>query len=152
MDDFFSSVDLGLNHVQVIIRGMYAVAKSDDVHQTELVLIKQFYDACREDVSGLADFDDVIAREYDKDEAAEILNTLELRRTFLKSCYLLAFADGAFSEEESTVLKTLAADLGMDEAEQDAVREEVQGFLMRQISKIQNVDALMDVAKEFTSH
>jgi len=42
--------------------------------------------------------------------------------------------------------------VGGVERELEAVREEVQGFLMRQISKIQNVDALMDVAKEFTSH
>jgi tellurite resistance protein len=152
MDDFFSSVDLGLNHVQVIIRGMYAVAKSDDVHQTELVLIRQFYEACREDVSGLADFEDVIARDFDKDEAAEILSTPELRRTFLKSCYLLAFADGEFSEKEGAVLAKLADDLGVDEAMQAAVREEVQDYLLRQISRIQNVDALMEVAKELTSH
>lgn len=151
MDEFFKSEDLGLNHVQVIIRGMYTVAKSDDVHQTEIVMLRQFYDACREEVSGLADFDDVIAVDFDKAEAVEILDTPELKQIFLKSCYLLAFADGSFSYEESAVLQKLATDLGMDDALQNTVREEVQDYLLQQISKIQNVDAVVEVAKEMKS-
>jgi tellurite resistance protein len=148
MDDFFESVDLGLNHVQVIIQGMYKVAKSDDVHATELVMLRQFYDACREEVSGLADFDDVISMDFDKKEASEILDTPELKQIFLKSCYLLAFADGSFSYEESAVLRKLAADLGMDDDLVATVREEVQDYLLQQISKIQNVEAVVEVAKE----
>lgn len=151
MDEFFKNVDIGLNHVQVIIRGMYKVAKSDDVHQTELVMLRQFYDACREEVSGLTDFDDVISTDFDKTEAVEILDTPELKQIFLKSCYLLAFADGSFSYEESAVLQKLATDLGMDDELQAAVREEVQDYLLQQISRIQNVDAVVEVAKEMKS-
>ncbi len=149
MDDFFSTTELGLNHIQIIIRGMYAVAKADDVHQTELVMIRGFYDSCRYDVEGLADFDDVISQDFDKDEAAEILNTPELRKTLLKSCFLLAFADGEYSKEEKEVIDTIAADLGAAPDEVSTMREEVQDFLIQQISMIENVDALVEVSKEF---
>jgi len=148
MKDIFESVDLGLNHLQVIIRGMYAVAKADDVHQAELVMLREFYAACRSEGSGLADFDDVIAQDFDKDEALEILDTPELRRALLTSCVLLAFADGEFSEKEGAVIDRIAADMGVGGEALAAAREEVQDYLLRQISKIQNVDALLEVAGE----
>jgi uncharacterized membrane protein YebE (DUF533 family) len=149
MDEFFNTVNLGLNHVQIIIRGMYAVAKADEVHQTELILIREFYDGCRRDVEGLADFDDVIAQEFDSEVAAEILTTPTLRHTLLKSCILLAFADGGFSPEERDVIEQMATDLGVSDDELKRIREEVQDFLIQQISMIQNMDALREVVQEF---
>src|SRR5919197_61437 len=81
MQTLFETADaLGLNHIQIIVRGLYALAHCDEVHQSERVMIKSFYDACREDAAGLADFKDIVAQELDAEEAAEILNTPTLRR------------------------------------------------------------------------
>jgi uncharacterized membrane protein YebE (DUF533 family) len=150
MQGLFDPTGLGLNHVQVIVRGMYAVAACDGTHQAEQVMVRQFYAACQSDAHGLADFDQVVARPFDAGEAAEILGTPALRRTFLASCLLLAFADGAFSEAERRTIDGFARDLDVPAAEIDALREEVTDHLLQQIARVRNVDALKEVAQELS--
>ena len=40
------SVPLTLPQVQVLVRAMHRVAHSDGAHERELVLLKEFYEAC----------------------------------------------------------------------------------------------------------
>jgi hypothetical protein len=142
---------LGLNHIQIIVRGLYALAHCDEVHQSEQVMIKSFYDACREDAAGLADFKDIVAQEFDAKEAVEILNTPTLRHTFLKSCLLLAFADGKYSEAEQAKLKEFAAALGVEDAALAELKDQVTEHLFSQIANIENIGALREVARELST-
>lgn len=147
MQSFFDKVELGLNQVQVITRGMYAVAQCDGVHQTELVLLKEFYEACRADVNGLASFDDVIKTPFEATDAKDILSSKELRAVFLKSCLLLAYADGLFSDGERERVKSFAKALEITDAERADLEDHVRDHLIQQIAQIKNMDALREVAK-----
>lgn len=147
MQSFFDKVELGLNQVQVITRGMYSVAQCEGVHQTELVLLKEFYEACRADVNGLASFDEVIKTSFDAADAKDILNTKELREVFLKSCLLLAYADGVFSDPERERVKSFAKALEIGDDQRADLEDQVRGHLIQQIAQIKNVDALREVAK-----
>jgi Tellurite resistance protein TerB. len=151
MEPFFETALLGLNHVQVIVRGLYTVATCDDVHHTEHVLIRSFYDACRKEVAGLADFEDIVGQGFDAEQATEILNTPALRRTFLKSCLLLAFADGKYSKEEQAKIGEFARALGVDDATLAELKEQVTEHLFSQIAGIENIDALREVTHELSS-
>jgi hypothetical protein len=152
MQTLFETADaLGLNHIQIIVRGLYAVALCDDVHPAEQVMIKSFYDACREDATGLADFKDIVAQEFDAEEAAEILNTPTLRHTFLRSCLLLAFADGRYSEAEQAKIQEFAAAFGVEDAALAELKDQVTEHLFSQIANIENIDALREVARELST-
>jgi uncharacterized membrane protein YebE (DUF533 family) len=148
MENLFDPTQLGLNHVQVIVRGMIAVAQSDEVHATELVLVREFYDACRAETDGLADFEDVVGQPLDRTQMVDVLDTPELRRIFLQSCLFLAYADGTYSSAERRLIAELAGHLGVPEGELDELDERIRDLLLRQIAAINNVDALRVVAEE----
>ena len=148
MQAFLEKVELQLNHVQVMVRGMYAVAQCDGVHPTELVLLKEFYEGCRASVEGLASFDEVVEGEVEVAAMRDILDSTALREMFLKSCLLLAFADGVFSDCERAKLRDFASALDVDDERRAQLEDEVRDHLLKQIAHLQNLDALREVAKE----
>ena len=139
---------LNLNQVQVIVQGMYAIAKCDEVHQTELVLLREFYENCRQDSQGLSDFDDLIHQDLDSQRAVHILDNEELRITFLRSCIFLAYADGSYSDKERQCVAQFAKDLQVDAETLAILEQQVGDTLMQNIARIQNVEALKEVAAE----
>jgi len=148
MEELVDISNLGLNHIQVIVRAMYEVASCDGVHQTELVMIRGFYEACLEDAHGLTDFDQVVGEPWSGDLARDVLDTAELRSVALRSCLLLAFADGHYSEAERDTVRRLAKDLAIDTPALAQLEEAVKGHLLRQISGIRDIEALREVYKE----
>jgi uncharacterized membrane protein YebE (DUF533 family) len=141
-------VDLDLQHVRVIVQGMLRVAHSDGVHIRELVLIREFYESCRADAKGLADFSDLEKTPFDVDVAREVLSTPELKQTFLGSCYLVAYADGAVSAGEANTLTALAQELGIDAATVKEVSERVKDSLLQQVARSANLEALQRIAQK----
>jgi tellurite resistance protein len=139
---------LGINHVQVMVQGMYELAKIDGVHATELVMLREFYNSCQTDSSALTDFDDLARQPFNAGDAVNVLNTAELREMFLRSCVYLAYGDGSYSDGERRKIKTYADALGLSAAELALIETEVGDVLIQQISRIENVDALKTVAQE----
>jgi len=148
MKSFFEQIQLGLNHVQVITRAMYAVAQCDGVHHTELVLLESFYEGCRAEVDGLSSFSEVIKVPFDAAEAQDILETPELRSVLIKSCLLLAYADGVYSQGERARIDELAAALSVDADTRAHLEDEVRDHLLQQVAHIRNLEALKEVASE----
>ena len=148
MQDFFETAELGLNHVQVMVRGMYAVATSEDVHPAEQVMMREFYETCRVEADGIADYNDLVKQPLEPAEAADVLGTKELRAIFLKSCLFLAFADGQYSEAERATIERFADGLEFDKEALADVEAEVTDYLIQQIARIRNIDALQEVAGE----
>lgn len=146
MRELMEVADLELNQVQVIVRGMYAVAKSDGVHSSEMVMIKEFYDSCRAQVQGLTEFKELVSQDFDAQEAKDILDTAELRNTFMTSCLFLAFADGYYSEPERTIIADFAAALDISHEQLSTLEDLVKDYLIMQISGISNIDALREIA------
>ena len=52
MEELFDTRALSLGHVRAITRGMYEVAKVDEVHATELILLREFTKRARKTPAG----------------------------------------------------------------------------------------------------
>ena len=141
-------VALGINHIQQIVRGMNEVAKLDGVHDAEAHMLKQFYGACQSDAKAFTDFRELVAGPFDIAEAARVLDTPERKAVFLKSCILLAYADGRYSQAERDKVRSFADGLGVPAAATLALEESVADQLLQNIARISNVDALKEVASE----
>src|SRR3978361_665397 len=145
MQPFQPNVKLGLNHVQVLVRGMYAVARCDGLHATELVLLREFYESCRAEVDGLASFDEVISVPLDEDSARDVLDSTELRELFLSCGLLLALCDEVLSPSERTQLVHLATLLDVTPERRENLEEEARSYLLRRVAHVHNLDALQRV-------
>jgi hypothetical protein len=137
MKGFLDPIDLGLNHVRVIVRGMAHVALSDGSHARELMLIQGFYESCRADIT---------SGSFDADEARDVLDSDALKLTFLASCYLVAYADGDVSEGELKALSSLEKQLKIPSATVTQARELVKDQLLMQLSHSANLEALRGIA------
>jgi hypothetical protein len=139
---------LGINHIQVFVRGMYDLACTDGAHAAEMVMLRGFYDDCQREAHALTDFDDLIKLAFDLAEAKRVLDTPELKTAFLQSCVLLAYADGKYSPGERARLRVYASELSVSAETLESVELSVADGLMQNFLKIQNVDALREVAAE----
>jgi uncharacterized membrane protein YebE (DUF533 family) len=147
MKSFLEPMDLDLPHVRVIVQGMVQVAHSDGAHQRELALIRAFYESCRDDAKGLADFTDLTKTPFDAEVAREVLDTDLLRLTFLISCYLVAYADGHVSDGERRVLEELTKGAGIAPDVAANAQELVKDQLLLQVVRSTNLPALQGIAK-----
>jgi len=143
-----SDAPLDLAHVQAIVRAMHEVAQSDGMHDAERVMLRGFYDACQQDARALATFDELIATPFDVAGAKDLFDNDARRAALLQSCVLLAYADGKYSEGERARVLAFAHAVGVDERGLLAIEGGVADHLMQQISRIDNVDALKEVAAE----
>lgn len=139
---------LGINHIQVIVRAMHEVAKLDGVHDAEAVMLREFYRACQQDTGALTSFEELGRGGFDVEEARRILDTPDRKSALLRSCLLLAYADGRYSNAEREKVRGFADGLGIPAAATLAMEESVADQLMQNIARISNVDALREVAAE----
>lgn len=139
---------LELSHLQTIVRAMHDVARADGVHDAERVMLRGFYENCQREAAALASFDDLIAMPFDLAAAADDFRRPEQKAALLHSCLLLAHADGTYSAGERAKVQEFAGALGVSVAELGRIEEGVADHLLQQISRISNVDALQEVAKE----
>jgi uncharacterized tellurite resistance protein B-like protein len=146
MTDILDPIDLDLNQVRAIVQGMMRVAHADGAHERELVLIREFYESCRNEVKGLADFHDLEQAPFDVQLAAEVLATPSLQRSFLASCYLVAYADGQVSEGELAEIDKLVSELGIDAQLASETRDRIKDLLVMQLAHSANVEALQKIS------
>lgn len=139
---------LGINHIQVFVRGMYDLACTDGAHAAEMVMLRGFYDDCQREAHALTDFDDLIKLPFDLVEAKRVLDTPELKAAFLQSCVLLAYADGKYTPGERARVRAYAGELGVTSEVLESIELSVTDGLMQNLLKVQNVDALREVAAE----
>jgi hypothetical protein len=144
----FLPANLGLHHVRAIVRAMWEVATADGVHDTERVMVRGFYESCQQDTPSLSSFDELVGGEFDFVAAAESFDNVDLKHALLKSCILLAYADGQYSHGEQTKVQEYAKLLGVTPPDLQGMESAVADHLIQQISRIQNTDALQTVAAE----
>ena len=147
MKSFLDPVDLELSHVRVIVQGMTHVAHADGAHERELVLIREFYESCRDEAKGLTDVADLTNTQFDAEVAREVLVSEPLKLAFLSSCFLVAYADGYVSDGETRAIDKLVHDLGIDPALAVRARELVKDQLLLQLARSSNLEALKGIAK-----
>ena len=135
-------IPLDLRHVRGIVRAMYRVAQADGVNDRELALMRGFYESCRDEVSGLADFGDVIAQALDLAEAHEAVATPELREVIVRSCLLAGWADGVLTDGERAVVAEVARAVGMDDATLAHVEESTKDQLVGAVARVPDTAAV----------
>ena len=146
MKALMNPVELELRHVRLMVKGMMRVAHSDGAHPRELALIRAFYEGCRADVQGLAEFDDLANLPYEPGAAKDVLDTPELKSAFLTSCFLVAYADGGVSDAEGKAIAEMGRELGVDDATVAETRERVKDQLLQQLTGSANLEALARIA------
>lgn len=142
-----ATTHLGINHIQVIVRAMHEVAQLDGVHEAEQVMLRDFYDAVQQDTGALTTFQELCRSAFDIDEARRILDTPDRKAALLRSCLLLAYADGRYSMAEREKIRSFADALGVPAHATLALEESVADQLMQNIARISNIDALREVAE-----
>jgi len=144
--EFFPQVELSRNAAEAIARGLYAVAKSDGLHEKEAGLIASFW----LDTGGSsADLSDLERGATAKpEEIAAALHTAEEKDLFLKTAILLAYADGQVTAAERQTLGQFGSALGIDATKLGQLEAGVKDFLLGHLTHLQNTDALQSVVKK----
>jgi tellurite resistance protein len=142
---FFPEIPLNQNQAEAIARGLFALAKADGVHESEISLIAAFWGetgGSDRALSDLSNRDDITA-----EELSSALPSKELRQIFLRTALLLAFSDGEVSAKESEVVLGYCESLGLG-ADLPQMEEQVKEFLMGQLAHIHNTEALVKISKK----
>ena len=145
VNDFFSQHDLTFDQVKVLTHAMMAVARVDGVHDSEMRLIREFYDSCAR--AGDPRLEDVAGGPFDPEVAKTYFDTPELAKMFIKSLILLAFADGKYAKLEDDLVRQYAQVMGISGDEVTGLHEATKEFLLSGLSHVRNLDALKAVAK-----
>ena len=145
--DFFSHQDISGTQAEALARGLYTIARVDGVHEREAALISQLFS---ESTDGMGQALTELERSADVDGAylAATLPGKDLREMFVKTAWLLAYADGGVSDAERKKIAELSGPLGVDAASQARLEGAVKDFLLAQLSGLHNTDAVRKVAKK----
>jgi tellurite resistance protein len=147
--EFFREIPITEEQAQAIARGLYTVAAVDGVHGREATLIADFYGAATggevPPVTSLAE----LGRRgtISPAELAEALPGDELRQLFVKAALLLAYVDGKVTAAERLKIIAFANSLGVSAERQAALEESVRDHLLEPLVRLQNTDAVNQVAK-----
>ena len=144
--EFFPQVELSRNAAAAIARGLYAVAKSDGLHEKEAGLIASFWLDTGGDAADLGDLERGATAK--PEEVAAALHTAEEKDLFLKTAILLAYADGQVTAAERTTLGQFGAALGIDATKLGQLEASVKDFLLGHLTHVKNTDALQAVVQK----
>jgi uncharacterized membrane protein YebE (DUF533 family) len=146
--DFFPEIDVSALQAEALARGLYAVALVDGVHERELALITDFYQAAAADGSPglLASLER--AGPLEPRDVAQLLIGPNHRELFVKAAFLLAWADGQVTAAERTKIAEFTVAFGMAEEVEARLEAEVKDFLLRPLAGLANVEAATAVAKK----
>jgi tellurite resistance protein len=144
--EFFPEIDISQAQAEAMARGMYAVARSDGaVHPRESALLADFF---ADAIDGRAP--DMAQLERDPDitpaQLALTLIGIDHRKLFVKSCVLLAYADGSFGGQEAEKVAEYAGALGIDNQTLRALEEQVKDYLIGHLSGLANSEAVAEVS------
>ncbi len=99
------------DQVRAMAHGLYALAAIDGITETEEELLKAFL----KDGGIEIDLESLAKIPFSLEELLYSLDTVFLRRTFLRVCILMARADGVVSDAEMSELRRVAQVMGVDE-------------------------------------
>ena len=146
--DFFPEIDVSALQAEALARGLYAVALVDGVHERELALITDFYQAAAAEGSPgvLASLERVGPLEAR--DVAQLLIGPAHRELFLKAAFLLAWADGQVTASERAKIAEFASAFAIAGDTVSRLEAEVKDYLLRPLAGLANVDATTAVAKK----
>jgi hypothetical protein len=146
--DFFPEIDVSALQAEALARGLYAVALVDGVHERELSLIGEFYQAAAVEGTPAVLASLERAGPLGPRDVAQLLIGPGHRELFIKAAYLLAWADGNVTAGERAKITEFGAALAVAPEAQARLEAEVKDFLLRPLAGLANVDAVTAVAKK----
>ncbi len=106
------SSELRPDQVRAMARGLYWLAQIEGVSERERTLLQDFL---REGGLDL-DLETLAAVPFSLEGLMVSLDTLFLRKAFLRTCVLMAKADGSVSQQEMAELRRLSQAMGINES------------------------------------
>ncbi len=104
--------ELRPDQVRAMAHGLYHLAKVDGITVQERELIRTFLREGKVEM----DLDALGKVPFSLEELLYSLDTIFLRKTFLKVCVLLAKADGKVTDEEVSELRRMSQAMGVEES------------------------------------
>lgn len=150
MDDLYPEFDVNAIQAEAFARGLLGVAEVDGVHERELALIGEVYQAALEDEVGSSAAVGSLERagSLPAKQLATLLPTGPHREMFIKSAFLLAWADGNVSAGERAKIGEYAQALEIGAEAQTRLEAEVKDMLLRRLAGLSNLEAVAQVAKK----
>ena len=149
--DFYPTIDVSALEAEAIARGLYTVALVDGVHERELALISDLYRSVVTEggITGAAALSTLErTKPLEPAELAPLLAGAAHRELFVKSTFLLAWADGRVSPAERTKIAEFGKALEISAERQAVLEAEVKDFLLRPLARLANVEAATQIAKK----
>jgi uncharacterized tellurite resistance protein B-like protein len=145
--EFFPEIEIRQEQAEAIARGLFAVAKADGtVHDREAAIIAEFFASTTDMASDLGALERAPAIE--PATLKLFLPTADLRRIFVKTAILLAYADSAYGANESKIINDYAAALEVSGKDLALLEQQVKEYLLAQLSGLTNTAAAVAVARE----
>ncbi len=148
MFPFFTADPMSKDAVIAATKTMLKVAATDDVHPAEIALIQGFYNGSVEG-AGWPSFDSLqqqAAGDFHVD--AKAFSSDQERETIVALSIMTGFADGAFSDAEQAVVRSIADDLGVAQSRFDEINATVKDHMLAQLSHLPDAGSVAKVAKE----
>ena len=114
--------ELRPDQVRAMAHGLYHLAQVDGITEHEEDVIRTFL----KDGNVQMDLEALGKIPFSLEELLFSLDTLFLRKAFLKACILLARSDGEVTQEELSELRRLAQALGIDDPFESLI-EDIEG-------------------------
>ena len=147
MPEFFPEMEIRQDQAEAIARGLYAVAKADGtVHDREATIIAEFYGSTTTTAADLGALER--APIIEGSALAAFLPSTELRKLFLKTAILLAYADSTYAPNEQKIINEYAKALAISSDDTALLEQQVKEYLLSQLVHLSNVQATALVAKE----
>ena len=131
-----------------IVQGMALVAAADGNDEREIILMREFWDACAPDVRQAESLDEVRSSPLDVAAALEALSSKRLKQMFLAACLLVAYADGRASAAEQATIAELIRHLDIDAETASATHDRVQSLLVDKLSRISDLATLRRISEQ----
>ena len=147
MFPFLAPQSLSKNSLVAATKVMLKVARTDGLHPAEIALIEGFYSSSVSG-AGSASFESVLQSSEDFQVGASSFETEEEREMVVALGVMTGLADGIFSETEQTLVREIAASLGVSSERFVAIADGVKDQLLAQLSHLPDAGSVAAVAKE----
>lgn len=133
---------------ELIARGLMAVARADGkLLEREAMMIRMFYaDASDSGVSAVANLEK--GTPIDAAALASGLGKGDVAVVFLKSAFLVAYADNDCAKSERDLIEKFSDALGYSRDQLLHIENGVKEYLLGQLTHVKNVEAVAQVANE----
>jgi tellurite resistance protein len=144
--EFFPEVSLNQHAAEAIARALFTVAKVDGLHEREAALVASFWAETGGGAGALASLER--SAQIRPAELASALHSSDERALFVKTAYLLAWADGQVTAEERKIIGEFGAALGVDAKQAERLEAGVKDYLLGHLSGLKNSEAAAKVASK----